>query len=196
MSQKILFCAERYMQNVSSVEELIRKSFPEPQYTVISLRIDPDRVAGQVAQWVAEQKIFSDSPALFFYWSCAHHRADDGKIWQPLFEKCKAVALVDFLSGELASESVRIGSFWESAWNCENSPHKIVNIDTKQQSLTDIQRIALEEICNVEVKKNTSEVKKDAGKERYYTLVLLAVGALILIGLLYRRKLHHIKLLG
>ena len=182
MAQQILFCADQYTPNVEFVEGLIKASFPEPRYTVISLRVHPDHVAQQVAQW-AEQNIFSHLPALFFYWNCSNERADIASIWQPLFEKCKAVALVHLL--DQSTDESKIESYWKNGWKWENIPHNIVNIDRKQISLHDTQRNALQKICNV-------EVKKDTDKKRYYALVLLALGALALIGFLYRRTFHHV----
>ncbi len=181
MTQQILFCADQYTQNVELVEGLIKASFPEPRYQIISLRVHPDQVIQQVAHW-AEQNIFSNQLALFFYWNCSNERADIASIWHPLFEKCKAVALVHLL--DQPADEGKIESYWKNGWKWGNISHCIVNIDRKQTSLTDTQRIALQEICNV-------EVKKDTDKKCYYALVLLALGALALIGFLYRRTFHH-----
>lgn len=181
MAQQILFCSDKYMQNVEFVERLIKKSFPESQYTVISLRVDPDHVAQQIAQWANVQNLFSHMPALFFYWNCLNERADVALIWQPLFKKCKAVALVHLL--DQPADEGKIESYWKNGWKLGNIPHNIVNINRQQKSLNDTQRIALQEICNVEVKKYTD-------KKHYLILGLLALGALAFIGFLYRRKFH------
>lgn len=186
MAQQILFCADQYTPNVEFVEGLIKASFPEPRYTVISLRVHPDQVVHQVAQW-AELKFFSNHPALFFYWNCSNERADIASIWQPLFEKCKAVALVHLL--DQSADEGKIESYWKNGWKWGNIPHNIVNIDRKQISLNDAQRNALQKICHV-------EIKKDTDKKRYLILGLLALGAFALIGFLFRRQFRLSSQLG
>jgi len=186
MTQQILFCADRYMQNVGLVEGLIKESFPEPRYRIISLSVDPDHVAQQVDQWIREQKISSSNPpALFFFWNCLNERSDVASIWQPLFEKCKAVALVHFL--DPSADKELISAYWRNAWKYESIPHYIVNIDVHQKSLSNMQRAHLEAVCNVEAKKSTN-------KTRDYLPAMLALGVLallgLLVGLLYRRQFH------
>lgn len=183
MTQQILFCADQYTPNVEIVEGLIKASFPESRYTVISLRVHPDQVIQQVAQW-AEQKNFSNQPALFFYWNCSNERADIASVWQPLFEKCKAVALIHLL--DQPADEGKIESYWRNGWKWGNIPHNIINIDRKQTSLNDMQRNVLQKICNVEVKKSTEN-------KHYYALGLLVLGVLALVGFLFCRQFPHSK---
>jgi cell division protein YceG involved in septum cleavage len=184
MTQQILFCADKYAENVEFVEQVIKESFPEPRYQVISLRIHPDQVTQQVAQWAHDQKIFSNPPALFFYWKCLNERADIASIWHPLFEKCKAVALVHLL--EQPTDEGKIESYWKNGWKFGNIPHNIININRQQISLNDAQRSALQEICNV-------KVIQHADKKHIYVLALVVLGSLALIGFLYRRQFPHSK---
>jgi hypothetical protein len=183
MTQQVVFCADKYMQNVEFVERLIKESFPEPQYTIISLRIHPDHVAQQVAQWAHEQTVFSNPPALFFYWNCLNERVDIASIWQPLFEKCKAVALVHLLD-QPTDEGI-VENYWRNGWKFGNIPHNIININKNQKSLNAAQRIALQKICNVEV--------KYTDKNRYLIFGLLALGVFALMGFFLRRQFSQPK---
>lgn len=187
MTQQILFCADKYAENVEFVEQIIKESFPESQYSVISLRIHPDQVAQQVARWAHDQKIFSNHPPLFFYWKCLNERADVASIWQPLFEKCKAVALVHLL--DQPTDKDKIESYWRNGWKLGNIPHNIVNINRQQILLNETQRSALQEICNV-------KMIQHADKKHIYVLALVVLGALALTSLLYRRKFRLSSQLG
>lgn len=177
---QILFCAEKYMPNKDQVETLIRQSFPAPKYSVISLVVQPDHVALQVSIFF-KKHAFSSPPLLFFYWSSQDQRTDIANTWSPLFEGCRAIALIDLMKSEDKAKDIE--KYWENAWKYEQM-YRIVTLEPLQQALTPQQQNALQEVCSVEVK-NTLD------RSRYYIFGLVALAALALIGLLFQR--HHLK---
>jgi hypothetical protein len=178
---QILFCADQFMAKRELVEKFIQQSFPAPQFYVISLAVHPDRVAEQVDKFFREHQLNSNPPALFFYWSSQSERADIASIWRPLFEKCRAVALIDFVTS--VDQAKDIERYWKNAWK-HDQMYRVVTLNAQQQSLTSPQYNALQEVCNV-------EVKKSLDKSRYYIFGLVALAALALIGLLFQR--HNLK---
>ena len=160
MAIDILLCVRRPVEDKRELfEKLIKASFPEPKYHIIPFEVNPEMMVELVSQ--QRHKISSSNPPVVFL--CDYHlysRCDVAKNWQPLFQKCKAVAFFHFLGGATPEENAyfdhNLRERWEEMWpyvECENIPYKVVNVIPEQESLTPVQLTALQALCRFEMKK-------------------------------------------
>jgi hypothetical protein len=95
MSQNILLCV-RVGIDKTPIENLLRKSFPNDNF--IPFDINPNNLEKLVDQ--QKYRIPWNTPAVFF---CTCSKLDGGRIdciesWLPLFERCKAIAIISLVN--------------------------------------------------------------------------------------------------
>lgn len=166
MSQDILLCV-RVGIDKTPIENLLRKSFPNDNF--IPFDINPNNLEKLVDQ--QKYRIPWNTPAVFF---CTCSKLDGGRIdciesWLPLFERCKAIAIISLVNTQQDFDS-QVSIDHKNWWGVGLSalkddeklntiPYVIVSIGQDQTELSPQQRADLLSIAESKDKKWNKTIK-------------------------------------